>query len=101
MSSLSQPQVHVAQGGGCLQSLLGGSEGLQCSGSRSLSKPSLLVPMFLKQTWLQFYGERNPLSTAAPPCRSLDPGIGEGPQLENLMPSFLRMRFLEILLLPH
>lgn len=34
MSSLIQLRVHVAQGGGCLQSLLGGSEGLQCSGSR-------------------------------------------------------------------
>ena len=39
-----------------------------------LSRPSLLMHMLLKQTWLQFYGERSPPNTAAPPWRS--PGQG-------------------------
>ena len=36
-----------------------------------LSRPSLLMHMLLKQTWLQFYGERSPLNTTPLPWRSL------------------------------
>ena len=40
-----------------------------------LSRLSLLVHVLLKQTWLQFYGERSPPNTAALPWRSLDQGF--------------------------